>query len=237
MAASQDKITLYNLADLKNTSDDALANYLNSIGFTQSHRLTDVRLALGYSAFALAAACFAWDYRYGFEATKYLTAAAVAAYTMLSGALTAWMACVERGTVYVGTSRDGAETVRISTSARKNVPEYVVAVEITRKDGGREETKFSRPFAEWFDASGRFVAAPFQTLFASTVPVIGKADPKRAAAAKGNEGGSGEDMLMYTPEMLDMLAKANVSVAGSAAEEATGSQAVAAKKGGRRRKA
>ncbi|KAL2178492.1 microsomal signal peptidase 25 kDa subunit-domain-containing protein [Thermothelomyces heterothallicus CBS 202.75] len=237
MTASQEKITVYNLADLKNTSDDALPNYLNSIGFTQSHRLTDVRLALGYSAFALAAACFAWDYRYGFEATKYLTAAAVAAYALLNGVLTAWVLYVERGTVYVGTSRDGGETVRISTSTRKNVPEYFVTVEVTRKDGGREEIKFARSFTEWFDAAGHFVAAPFQAMFASSVPVIGKADPKRAAAAKGKEGGDGEEAATYTPEMLDMLAKANVSVVGSAAEEATGSQAAAGKKGGKRRKA
>ncbi|KAH6630826.1 microsomal signal peptidase 25 kDa subunit-domain-containing protein [Chaetomium sp. MPI-SDFR-AT-0129] len=236
-----EKITVYNLADLKNTTDDAIPNYLNSIGFTQSHTLTDVRLALGYSAFALAAACFAWDYHFGFESTKYLTAAAVALYTLLNGALTLWVLYAERGTVYVGTSRATGETVRIGTETKKNVPEYFVTVEVTSKDGKKAELKFARSFTEWFDVTGRFVAAPFQTMLVSSVPVIAKADPKRAAAAlegaTADATGASEGAAAYSPEVLEMLANADVSVVGSAAEEATGSEAAAGKKGGKRRKA
>lgn len=98
------------IADLKNTSDDAITNYLNSLKFKQSHSLTDVRLALGYSAFLVAAACFLWDYKFGFESTKYYTAAAVAIYTVLNGLLTLWIWGKEKGTVYVGTAPSG-ETV------------------------------------------------------------------------------------------------------------------------------
>ncbi|KAK4127188.1 hypothetical protein N657DRAFT_611577 [Parathielavia appendiculata] len=237
MASSQDKITVYNLADLKNTSDDAIPNYLNSLGFTQSHRLTDVRLALGYTAFALAAACFAWDYKFGFDSTKHLTAAAVALYTLLNGLLTLWVCYVERGTVYVGTapSAAGGETVRISTATKKNVPTYHVTVEVTGKGGKEvvETVKVSRSFTEWFDGAGRFVAAPFQAMLAGSVGVIGRADPKRAAKAREEADGP----AAYTPEMLNVLAQANVSVVGSAAEEATGSEAAEAKKAGKRRKA
>lgn len=115
MAVSAEKITLYNLADLKNTSDDALPNYLNSLGLKQSHTLTDVRLALGYSAFLVAAACFLWDYKLGFESTKYYTAGAVAVYSLLNTALTLWIWLKEKGIVYVGTAPKG-ETVCISSS-------------------------------------------------------------------------------------------------------------------------
>lgn len=111
MAVSKEKITVYNLADLKNTSDDAIPNYLNSLKFTQSHTLTDVRLALGYSAFLIAAACFLWDYKLGFESTKYYTAAAVGVYSLLNTALTLWIWLMEKGTIYVGTAPSG-ETVR-----------------------------------------------------------------------------------------------------------------------------
>lgn len=111
MAVSKDKITVYNLADLKNTSDDAIPNYLNSLKFTQSHTLTDVRLALGYSAFFIAAACFLWDYKLGFDSTKYYTAAAVGVYSLLNTALTLWIWLKEKGTIYVGTAPSG-ETVR-----------------------------------------------------------------------------------------------------------------------------
>ncbi|GAB1311320.1 Signal peptidase complex subunit 2 [Madurella fahalii] len=232
MAVSQERITVYNLADLKNTTDDAIPNYLNSLSFRQSHRLTDVRLALGYSAFLLAGACFLWDYKLGFESTKYLTAAAVAVYTVLNGALTLWILYVERGTVYEGTAPSG-ETVRISTSTKKNVPTYYMTIEIEKK-GKKEKLEVSRAFTEWFNAAGHFVAPPFQTVLASAVPVIGKLDPKRvASAAEGKD----DAVPAYTPEMLAMLAEANVSVVGSAAETAASGAESSGKKGGKRRKA
>jgi len=93
--------------DLKNTSDDALPVYLNSISFKQSHILSDVRLALGYTAFAICAATFYWDYKLGFESTKIYTAFAVALYTCINGALTFWIWGVEKGKVYIGTNKEG----------------------------------------------------------------------------------------------------------------------------------
>ena len=104
--------------DLKNTSDDAIPNYLNSLNFKQSHMLTDVRLALGYAAFLIAAACFGWDYQFGFEATKYYTAAAVAVYSLLNAVLTLWIWLKENGTVYVGTAPSG-ETVRANREGKE----------------------------------------------------------------------------------------------------------------------
>ena len=102
----------HHLLDLKNTSDDAIPNYLNSLKFKQDHSLIDTRLALGYSAFAVAAACFLWDYKLGFESTKWYTAAAVALYSLINGALTIWISFVEKGTVYQGTAPDGTKVSR-----------------------------------------------------------------------------------------------------------------------------
>ena len=93
--------------DLKNTSDDALPNYLNSLKFKQTHALSDTRLAIGYAAIVVAAACGAWDYKFGFDSTKYYTAGAVALYAVLNSALTLWVWLVEKGTVYEGTSPSG----------------------------------------------------------------------------------------------------------------------------------
>ncbi|KAK3362980.1 microsomal signal peptidase 25 kDa subunit-domain-containing protein [Lasiosphaeria hispida] len=231
MASSQEKITVYNLADLKNTSDDAIPNYLNSLKFRPSHRLTDVRLALGYTAFLLAGACFLWDYKFGFDATKWYTAAAVALYSAINGALTLWIFYVERGTVYIGTAPSG-ETLRItSETPRKTLPEYHLTVEIEGKKGGKKETLVvTGSFTDWFDAVGHFVAPPFQSMLASAVPVIGKHDPKRVAPAE-------EAASAYTPEMLDALSKASVSAVSSAAETASGAESTPGKKGGKRRKA
>lgn len=76
--------------------------------------MTDVRLGIGYTAFVLAAACFAWDYKLGWDNTKYWTAAAVGVYFVLNACLTLWTSNVERGTVYQGTAPTGEEVSNIS---------------------------------------------------------------------------------------------------------------------------
>jgi hypothetical protein len=88
--------------DLKNTSDDALPNYLNSLQFKQSHFLTDVRLALGYSAVLIAAVLFGVDYKLGWEVTKPYTLPTVVAYVILNSGFTYWLWFVEGSTIYVG---------------------------------------------------------------------------------------------------------------------------------------
>ncbi|KAI1094199.1 SPC25-domain-containing protein [Rostrohypoxylon terebratum] len=165
--------------DLKNTSDDAIPNYLNSLGFKQDNTLLDTRLALGYGAFAVAAACFLWDYKLGFESTKYYTAGAVALYALLNGVLTYWISFVEKGTVYQGTAPDGSK-ISISTTTKKNVPTYNLKITCTPKKGTPTTIELARSFTEWFDSQGHFIARPFQTMFAASVPVIANADPKRA---------------------------------------------------------
>ena len=90
--------------DLKNTSDDALPNFLKSLKFQQSHFIADVRLALGYAAVTIAAATFYFDYYYDWTQTKGMTLWAVVAYFALNSALTLWMWVVEKGKIFEGTS-------------------------------------------------------------------------------------------------------------------------------------
>lgn len=90
-------------SDCKNTTDDALQNYLNSLPeVRQSHFYTDVKLALGYTAVIISAACFALDYKLGFEATKNWTTIAVVVYFALNAAFTYWIWAVEKGLVFTG---------------------------------------------------------------------------------------------------------------------------------------
>lgn len=129
---------------------------------------------------------------------------------------------------------DTTKQVTIATHTKKNVPIYNLTITIAPKSGKPTTINLSRSFTEWFDAAGRFVATPFQTMLASTVPVIGTLDPKRAgapttAAAAGSSAGP-----QYTEEELSaMLAAAGASSPDDTAE-VTGSSA---KKGGKRRKA
>jgi hypothetical protein len=92
---------------LKNTTDDALPNYLHYLKFKQIHKQTDVRLALGYSAVIIAGALFYFDWKFGWEASKPYTAPAVVAYFILNTAFSFWLWVVEAGTVYEGEGKTG----------------------------------------------------------------------------------------------------------------------------------
>ncbi|KXJ92002.1 microsomal signal peptidase 25 kDa subunit-domain-containing protein [Microdochium bolleyi] len=227
--ASQERISVHNLADLKNTSDDAIPNYLNSLKFKQDHTLADTRLALGYGAFALAAACFGWDYKFGFESTKLYTAVAVAVYALLNAALTYWISFVEKSIVYQATAPDGSK-ISISTATTKNVPIYNMTISITPKGSSTKPSsiEINRSFTEWFDSAGHFIALPFQTMLATAVPVIGQADPKRVASASnpaaasaiaGTNGVSEQDLLSRTdPAVLDAILAAQQGTTASGAD-------------------
>lgn len=101
--------------DLKNATDDAVAPYLTSLPapytFRLSHYHTDVRLATGYSAVAIAAATFYFDWKLGWEATKYYTAGGCLLYFILNGFLTLWIWKFEAGKVFVG-AREGRQKVQ-----------------------------------------------------------------------------------------------------------------------------
>ena len=66
----------------------------------------DVRLALGYTAVAIAGALFYADWKLGWDVTKEATLWAVIAYFTINGALTVWIWGVERGKVFTG-EKDG----------------------------------------------------------------------------------------------------------------------------------
>ena len=61
------------------------------------------------------------NYKFGFESTKYYTAAAVVLYSILNGALNLWIWGKEKGTVYVGTAPSGE---RVSVYVCSGFPSY-----------------------------------------------------------------------------------------------------------------
>ncbi|KAL9103290.1 MAG: hypothetical protein Q9163_001668 [Psora crenata] len=181
------KIAKYSLSDLKNTTDDALPNYLKSLKFKQIHFLTDVRLALGYIAVTIAGVLFYADWKLGWDATKAATLWAVIAYFTINGALTVWIWGVERGKVFSGEREDGT-WLSVASSVKKHTPIYNVTVRHQTPDGKVDTMKLSAPFTRWFDADGCFVAQPFQHWLATEVPLIGKADPKNKQGKTTNGG-------------------------------------------------
>ena len=112
------------ITDLKNTTDDALPNYLTSLKFKQSHALTDVRLALSSTAVIIAAITFYADYKLGWDATKQGTFWAVIVYFILNGALTFWIWGIEKGKVFNGEGKNGAlvrETANAANPGSNNI--------------------------------------------------------------------------------------------------------------------
>ncbi|KAI9890062.1 MAG: hypothetical protein M1814_004461 [Vezdaea aestivalis] len=177
MSAPSPKINVYSLSDLKNTTDDALPNYLSSLKFKESHFYTDVRLGIGYTAVLIAATTFYFDYTLGWEKTKFATLWAVIGYFILNTALTYWIWGVEKGKVYVGTFK-GTE-LTIQSSVDKHVPIYHLRVKyLLPGKSDYHVLSLQAPFMKWFSEDGFLVAKPFQQWLATEIPVIGSADPK-----------------------------------------------------------
>ncbi|WPG98157.1 microsomal signal peptidase 25 kDa subunit-domain-containing protein [Acrodontium crateriforme] len=175
MSGGDGKVSPYSLGDLKNTTDDALGNYLRGLSFTQDNSKLDIRLAMGYVMVVIAGAIFVADYKLGWEATKTWTAVGVAAYTLLNGAFTFWMWGVEKGLVFEGTKN--GHKISIKSKSKKYDPTYYISV-----TNGSSTREIQAPFTRWFTADGYFEAKPFQRWLAGAVKEIGEADPKNAKA-------------------------------------------------------
>ncbi|MCJ1296913.1 hypothetical protein MMC34_008481 [Xylographa carneopallida] len=172
-------IAVYSLPDLKNTTDDALPNYLTSLDFRRSYFLTDVRLGLGYSAVVIAALTFAFDYRCGWDETKQHTFWAVIAYFLLNSALTSWIWFAERGKIFQGLAPNGT-LLTIASTVLKHNPTYQLVVRWTdpaiSEPFDWEIREISAPFTTWFSSDGQFIAKPFQQWLSSHIPIIAAAD-------------------------------------------------------------
>jgi hypothetical protein len=205
---AESKISPYSLNDLKNTTDDALGNYLRGLSFKQDNAKLDVRLAVGYTAVVIAAVIFAADYKLGWEATKGWTAVAVVAYTLLNGFFTYWMWGVEKGLVFEG-AREGKKVcllplhspfsivvragsllyfvleISLASKTKKHDPTYYLTVTTSSSSSSPSASRQIKcPFTTWFTADGYFVAQPFQQWLASSIPAIGEADVKNASGAE-----------------------------------------------------
>ncbi|KAI9657599.1 MAG: hypothetical protein M1821_002775 [Bathelium mastoideum] len=191
------KITLHSLPDLKNTTDDALPNYLNSLRFKQSHFYADVRLALGYTAVVIAGATFYFDYTLGWDKTKFWTAWAVIAYFALNGAFTYWIWAVEKGLVFSG--EKGGSQLTISSRTEKHNPTYFLTIRTKKSSSNSwKESHIQAPFTRWFSSDGFFVPKPFQQWLASEIDLVGAADPTNIVEDIGRGSGTSQDAAVGT---------------------------------------
>jgi signal peptidase complex subunit 2 len=98
--------------------------------------------------------------------------------------LTYWIWGVEKGSVYIGTSKNG-ERIEISSKTEKFVPVYNLTVTTYGKGEKKGKTvSIKKPFNVWFDKAGHFVTLPFQQMLATGVKIVGEADPTKVVEKK-----------------------------------------------------
>jgi hypothetical protein len=90
---------------------------------------------------------------------------------------------VQRFVLLVGNHLPDINTkqLEISTTTNKVDPTYTVKVRYTKSASKWTETEIKSSFAKWFSEDGYFVARPFQHFLASSIPIVGEADPKNIA--------------------------------------------------------
>ncbi|KAF9989036.1 Signal peptidase complex subunit 2 [Mortierella antarctica] len=168
------KVDKSSLPDLKNACDEAVKEYLETkAGYRQSHRHTDIKLALGYVGCAFAAAGSYYGYIHPFElpATKFWTLVTVVLYYLFNVLMMAYAYLVEKNTIFSGSkiTPTGTQVISVGSSIKNYDPYYELEIQMdftgsstTSSSGSSKTTKarkathqhFSTAFRFWFDEDG-----------------------------------------------------------------------------------
>jgi signal peptidase complex subunit 2 len=79
---------------------------MKSLDYVQSHTLSDIRLALGYTAVIGVAAAAYCEYKVGFQDAKGWSTLSVGSYFLLNFAMYCWTTYIEGDTIYIGKKGD-----------------------------------------------------------------------------------------------------------------------------------
>ena len=106
----------------------------------------------------------------------------------------------------------------IFTKTKKLDPNYQLTIQYQASGSSSDmkEIKIQAPFMQWFTADGFFVSKPFQQWLASSIPLIGEADPKNAAGEGKDEAASAQ------PVQSTSVPSAVESVASGSGREGAG---------------
>ncbi|BFZ53304.1 Signal peptidase complex subunit 2 [Savitreella phatthalungensis] len=164
-------VNLYNLTELRTTTDDAVAATLAETDLQRSHFYADVRLALGYVAVISAAAAGYHDWKVGFEAAKAYTLVGVLLYFAAYGGMVGWQWFIERGMFYEG--RRGTQLIQLRSTTSKTEPVYKLQITVKDKSSARPRTTHHQElFTKWFDVDGNIVKEPLATWVSSIVQSV-----------------------------------------------------------------
>ncbi|ABN66300.2 predicted protein [Scheffersomyces stipitis CBS 6054] len=170
--SSNKKVNLNSVADLRQNTDDNLPAALEGLGYEESFKLVDTKIALGLSTVAIAGGLFAIDKKYDFKESYWITVAALAVYFVISLVMLV-VNNQNKNVKYIGYSSKGKK-ITIAAWTTKYDPIY--HVKVTFNDDPKSTTTAELPFAKFFDLTGYFSRNAFSKLLSSHIEKIEKKD-------------------------------------------------------------
>ncbi|XP_074604734.1 signal peptidase complex subunit Spase25 [Brevipalpus obovatus] len=156
------KIDKWDGSALKNTLDDSCkATIIEKYGYSESHWLMDIRLAICTGAVGCALFALLYDYLYAFPASISVLTICSVSYFILTGILTLYTTLFEKGIFLVAkkvdpTGTDGTATLTVSSCLRRFEPDYSLCFEYhSGKKGSKLQTAtITKLVSHWFDEDG-----------------------------------------------------------------------------------
>lgn len=141
-------INIYSTPDLRQTLDEALPTVFSRLGYTQSFRLIDMKLAIGYSIAVVAGVSFILDKKMKFDEALTYQKLLVVAYMILSTVFWYFTKHIEKGVTFSGSS--GKDNITVVTKMKKYSSLYEVAIE----DKAGKTVNVELPVNKVFNAHG-----------------------------------------------------------------------------------
>lgn len=141
-------INIYSTPDLRQTLDEALPTMFSRLGYTQSFRLIDMKLAIGYSIAVVAGVSFILDKKMKFDEALTYQKLLVIAYMILSTVFWYFTKHIEKGVTFSGSS--GKDNITVVTKMKKYSSLYEVAI----KDKSGKTVNVELPVNKVFNAHG-----------------------------------------------------------------------------------
>ncbi|EGV61608.1 signal peptidase complex subunit spc2 [Yamadazyma tenuis] len=169
---STTKPNLYNVAQLRTIVDDNLSDILGGLGYSESFKLTDIKLALGVLTVLLSGGLFLIEKKIPFNESFTLTVLILAVYFAISGVLF-FLTNSKRfkNIKYVGFN-DNNEQITIVTSSPKYEPVY--NIELRFGEERQQSVKTHIEFMKIFDNFSMFQPELLKQLLSKEIEKVGK---------------------------------------------------------------